>query len=56
MSKKCEITSCSKCPYFDNEYYTYDRECLKLKIEIKEDMCDVYTDVYKNCPLEDYNE
>ena len=54
MSKKCEIKTCSDCPYMDNEYYTYERDCMKLDKILDSDICDIYTEIYEGCPLEDY--
>ena len=56
MSKICIIGRCSDCPYMDNEYYSYTRYCSLLDKTIKEDMCDIHNEIYKECPLKDSEE
>lgn len=56
MSKKCEITNCNECPHMDNIYYTYERECMLLNKVLSNEICDIYTEIYEGCPLEDWSE
>lgn len=50
MGKKLVIHKCEDCPYFDNQYYTYERECTKL-----DQKNNVHGTILDNCPLEDEN-
>lgn len=54
--KKCKIENCNQCPHMDNVYYDYTRECGLLNKILSNDICDIYTEIYKDCPLEDYQE
>ena len=56
MSKKCEITRCMDCPHMDNQYYDYMRTCALLKKILDEEMCDIYTEIYEECPLKDWKD
>lgn len=40
----------------DNEYYDYSRECALLVKILNNEICDIYTEIYENCPLGDWNE
>jgi hypothetical protein len=47
--KIAPINSCDDCPYFDNEYYSYERFCNKLDRVIADT-----ENIPEDCPLEDY--
>ena len=60
-NKKLVISTCSRCPYHDNVYYTYSSECsilpeisgpLKGRMGRKVDR----TEIPEDCPLEDTEE
>ena len=52
MSKKIVVIEyCDDCPHFNNEYYGYDHECIRLCRVIEEDetlKCPIPDD----CPLD----
>ena len=52
MNRVVVIDSCSDCPFFDNEYYTYNAECDKLGrgIPVGEEDWSVYP-IPDDCPL-----
>ena len=50
-----EVESCNDCPHFDNEYYTYNRECVLLNRCINSDRYGIHN-IPKDCPLEDKGE
>lgn len=49
-----EIDNCEQCPFFDNEYYSYERMCTKLDQKYTYEMA--YPGEIKflpGCPLPD---
>ena len=40
------IDTCSECPYYDNEYYSYEQHCGKLDKHTSPD------EIPEDCPLE----
>lgn len=50
MKKIVKIDSCSKCPYYDNEYYSYNEKCKMLDIKVGPGA------IPDNCPLESAKE
>ena len=49
MSKVVVVNCCDDCPYFNNTYWSYDRECMELH-KVNEDFTRT---VLPNCPLTD---
>ena len=54
MNREIVISACNECPYFSNEYYSYDEKCLLLKrvieICVKENGVKVFQ-IPEDCPL-----
>ena len=44
------INNCGDCPFFSNEYYSFDEECMKLDRCIK--VIDGVFKIPDDCPLE----
>ena len=53
MSKLLIIDSCDMCPYFDNQYYTYEHTCTKTDTVISYEHENNVHLIPTNCPLED---
>jgi hypothetical protein len=53
MKKIYIIESCSECPNFDYEYYSYEGTCVLLDDLKVDDLCDTVNEIYKECPLDD---
>lgn len=54
MNRVLIIDSCSDCPFFDNEYYNYSRECIKLDRKIEGE--DEKYPIHEDCPLKKTSE
>jgi len=52
MSKIVKILSCDDCPYFDNEYYSYNEKCKKLNKVVDKRDEDGNRIIPEDCPLE----
>ena len=52
--RKVVINSCDECPYFDNEYYSFNETCTKLDRIMKETTISTlsYHPIPEDCPLE----
>lgn len=54
-NKKIVINCCNDCPFFDNKYWTYSRECVKLPEPYN--VNNEYKDtILPDCPLETTDE
>ena len=63
MNKKVIISKCDNCPYFDNQYYTYEETCklLDRKIPVVKEPNEYLFSKFirpipDDCPLEDTDE
>ena len=54
MNRIVVIHNCDDCPFFDNEYYGYDENCMKLDRTIKA-VGDIYP-IPEDCPLKKTDE
>lgn len=55
-SRKCEITHCGHCRYFNNEYWTYEAICIKLDRRIESNPKeDGDYPIPDDCPLEKWD-
>lgn len=56
MIKIAEITSCDKCPNFDDFYYSYNEKCKLLNrviLKAGDTVLSTYHPIPEDCPLED---
>ena len=45
------INTCDECPYFDNQYYSYEERCFELDRVIQYDDYDKFYPIPDDCPL-----
>lgn len=56
MNRIVEISLCDECPFFDNQYYTFNEKCKKLKRMIEVGENHYSFPIPDDCPLDVAND